>query len=78
MSEEPEEESEYVMVDGSGNLVTEVHGEGAESDEDIDEEEEEEDDDEDDDDDDDSDDLSEEAESEEADMEPTLEELAGK
>lgn len=77
MSEEPDDESEYVMVDESGNLVTEVHGDGAESDEDISEGEEEEEDDEDSDDSDDSD-VSAEEDSEEDDLEPTLEELDGK
>ena len=75
--DQPDEESEYVLVDSQGRLVTEVHGEGAESDEDISGEEEE-DDEEDEDEDEDSDDLSEEEESDDEDLEPTLEELEGK
>lgn len=74
MNDDPEEESEYVMVDETGNLVTEVHGEGAESDEDISESDE----DSDDVSEADSDDVSEEEESEEEDLEPTLDELEGK
>ena len=83
MSDEPEEESEYVMVDAAGNLVTEVHGEDAESDEDIsegasegvsEEESEEEDEEESDEE---GEGLSEEEDSDDVALEPTLEELEG-
>ena len=77
MTDEPEEESEYVMVDASGNLVTEVHGENAESDKDISDSDDEEEEEEEEESEEDSDELSEDEDSDEVNIEPTVEELAG-